>query len=638
MPFLSSRCSLFIVLIIFMTMLVPGCVSKMPPEPQWEMDANSLLNQAESYYSLRNYDQAVKTVNTFFAKYPQSRHRDRAFYLLGDIKLMQRDYRQGLGYFKQIIQEFPSSAYIADAKYKLGVCYYELKEYELAVANLQDRSKITDSARLKRISDILSVSYGIQKKYPLAIKELLYLSAQAQNEHQRTGYKDRIREIVEKNLTEQELAAYERETEYPADIAQLRLAALLFEQRKYRDSISVAKNFLSRFPNHPERTKVEMIINEATVRLQSPKFAIGALVPRSGNIALFGDPVLKGIQLAVHTYNQKEPEARVELIVKDTQGIPEKAVQALTELGTQSVIAAVGPLLTKEAEAIAPLLEKVKIPVITPAASGEGIGKLSPWLFRNALTTSSQAAAAVQYAVEQRLRKFVILYQEDAYGKDLARLFTKQLERRGEILASISYPSDVKDFGPYIRRIIEIDLRSQRIAIPEDAQERKKLFQNFTPSFHAIYLPGHAEKIGLLIPQLAYYNIKDIVMIGSNDWHSQDLIDRAERHAEGALFTDGFFPESTDPAIKSMVDAYRSAYQETPDILAAQSYDATMMILSLLKQQKETPQAIRDGLLATKDYPGISGLTTFSGSGEAQKKLFFIRIQNGKFVSNTETR
>ncbi|HTG00051.1 MAG TPA: penicillin-binding protein activator, partial [Nitrospirota bacterium] len=337
-------------------------------------------------------------------------------------------------------------------------------------------------------------------------------------------------------------------------------------------------------------------------------------------------------QLAAHEFNTQNPDERIELITKDTEGSPEKALAGLKELASKGVIAVVGPLLTREAEALAPELDKLKIPVITPAASGEGLGTLSPWLFRNALTTNSQAAAAVKFALNKGLKKFVVLYPDDAYGKDLARLFTRQLDHNAEILASLSYPSDVKDFGPYIRRLIEIDLRSRKIQIPDDDAERKKLFQSYAPGFDGIYLPGYAERVGLLIPQLAFYNITGVVMIGSNNWHSPDLIERANRHADGAVFVDGFFPESDASPIKSVIDAYRSAYQEEPDILAAQAYDATAMVASLLKQHKESPAAIRDGLLTLKDFPGISGSTTFAGSGEAQKKLFMITVDNSRFV------
>ncbi len=518
------------------------------------------------------------------------------------------------------------------AKYRLGQCYFELKEYDLAIANLADRRKITDPAQLKRISEMLAVAYEARKNYPRAIKELVYLADTADTGQRKAAYRERVREIVDKVLTEDELKALSAETDYPADLARLRLAALLLEQRQYRSAAGTAKDFLEKYPNHPEKTRAEMLLNDATAGLTAPRHYLGALLPQSGQLAFFGDRVLKGIQLALHSYNLQNPEDRVELLVKDTEGSPEKAVAALSELASKGIIAAIGPLLTKEAEAIAPDLAKVKVPVITPAASGEGIGKLSPWLFRNALTNASQAAAAAQYALEQKITRYVILYPDDAYGKDLARLFTRELDHKAENLATVAYPSDVKDFGPYIRKVIEIDLRSRKIPIPEDDAERKKLFQEYIPSFDTLYLPGYAERIGLLIPQLAFYNISGIALIGSNNWHSEDLIDRARRYAEGAVFVDGFFPESADPAVKSVIDAYRSAYQEEPDILAAQAYDAAAMVLSLLKERKDTPQAVRDGLLSLKDFPGIAGATTFPGAGEAQKKLFLITVQDGKFV------
>jgi branched-chain amino acid transport system substrate-binding protein len=635
MPVRSIRTllSLALIAVLCTAVLIPaGCAPKLPPEPLWERDARVLLDQADGFYLKKQYDQAAKTVDSFFKQYPKSRHADRALRLMGEMRLLQRDYAQALSYYREIIQKYPSSPFIIDAKYKLGLCYFELKEYDLAISDLEDRSGIKDPLQLRRISEMLSAAYLAKNRYLPAIKELAFLLDANQNEQQKAGYRDRIREIIDKNLTVDELTSLTAGVAYPADIAQLRLAGLLLEQRNYRDAIKISKVFLEKFPNHPEKTRAEMLLNDATAKLTAPRYHIAALVPQSGQLAFFGDRVLKGIQLAVYEYNQQHPDDRVELLVKDTEGSPEKAIAALTDLAAKDVVAAIGPLLTKEAEALAPVLATLKIPVITPAASGEGIGKLSPWMFRNALTNSAQAAAAAQLAVSLKLKKFVIFYPDDGYGKDLTRLFTHELENKAEILATIAYPSDVKDFGPYVRRAMEIDLRSRKIQLPEDDAERKKLLQEYTPSFDALYLPGYAERVGLLIPQLAYYNITGMTTIGSNNWHTADLIDRAQRHANGAIFVDGYFPESTDPVIKPIMDAYRSAYQEEPDILAAQAYDATAMVLSLIKDHKDTPQAIRDGLLTLKDYPGITGTISFNGDGEARKKLFLITVQDGRFV------
>ena len=66
--------------------------------------------------------------------YPKSRYRDRGLYLTGDIYVTKREYEKALTYFKELIQEFPASSYILSARYKLGLCYFELHQYELAIA------------------------------------------------------------------------------------------------------------------------------------------------------------------------------------------------------------------------------------------------------------------------------------------------------------------------------------------------------------------------------------------------------------------------------------------------------------------------------------------------------------------------
>jgi ABC-type branched-subunit amino acid transport system substrate-binding protein len=635
MPSPHVRSVLAIVLLALLgsaLVLSTGCAPKISPEPVWEKNARTLVDQADGFFAKKQYDLALKTADNFMYQYPTSRYRDRVLYLMGDVRLVKREYESALTYYKELILEFPASPFILSARYKLGQCYFELKDYELAIANLADRSKVTDPAQLRRISEMLSVAYLTKKNYLPAAKELAYLALTSENEQQKAGYRDQVREIIEKNLSADELKALATDNSYPSDIALLRLAGLLIEHRQYQDAIRVSKDFLDKFPNHPEKARAEMLLNEAMIDLTAPRYFIGVLIPQSGQLAFFGDHVLKGVQLAVHEYNIQEPDNRVELLIKDTEGSPEKAIEALKEFASKGVIAVIGPLLTKETEAIVPELDKLKIPVITPAASGEDIGKLSPWLFRNALTNSSQAAAATDFALGLNLKKFVILYPDDAYGKDLSRLFAMDIEQKAEILANVSYPSDVKDFGPYIRKIMEIDLRSRKVPIPDDDAERKKLFQDYTPSFDAMYLPGYAGRVGLLIPQLAFYNIMNVTMIGSNNWHSPDLIERAQRYANGAVFVDGFFPESEDPTIKPIWDAYRSAYHEEPDILSAQAYDAAAMVFSLIKDHKDTSQLIRDGLLALTNYHGISGDISFPGNGEAQKKLFLIEIRDGKFL------
>lgn len=629
----------FIVLlatVLLGALVLAGCAPKVQPEPAWERDARSLLDQVEAFAAKKQYDHALKTGKDFAALYPKSRHQDRARFLMGEVHFARRDYQQALSNYKDVLEKYPASLFIIDAKYKLGLCYFEIKEYDLAIANLQDRTRVTDPARQVRTAEVLAAAYVAKNAYLPAVKEFAYLAESAPSTNQRVGYRERVREMVAKNLAESDLTALSEGAAYPADLALLRLASLMIEQKNYRDAVRFARDFLIKFPTHPEKTRAEMLEADATAQLSSPRYSLGALIPQTGPAAFYGDRVLRGVQLAVHSYNLKNADNRVEILVRDTEGSPEKAAAAFSELAPKGMVAAIGPLLTREVEALAPIITQLQVPVITPAASGAGLGELSPWIFRNALTNGSQARAAAQYAMGQKLKKIVIMFPDDPYGRDLSRLFARELGNKAEVLATVPYPGETNDFGPYIKRVMEIDLRSRRITIPEDDAERKKLFQDYSPSFDSLYLPGTADRVGLLIPQLAFYNITGMKLIGSNNWHTPDLLERAGRHAEGAVFTDGFMPENTAPAVKEFVESYRSAYQEEPDILAAQAYDAAMMVLSLIKEHKDTPTAVRDGLAALTAYAGISGTTTFSGTGEAQKKVFLITIDSNGFVPAKE--
>jgi len=71
---------------------------------------------------------------------------------MGEIQLTTRNYKQALTYYKKLIERYPGSSLIAEAKYKIGLCYFELKDYDLAIDNLGDRTRITDPAKLRRIA------------------------------------------------------------------------------------------------------------------------------------------------------------------------------------------------------------------------------------------------------------------------------------------------------------------------------------------------------------------------------------------------------------------------------------------------------------------------------------------------------
>ena len=137
----------------------------------------------------------------------------------------------------------------------------------------------------------------------------------------------------------------------------------------------------------------------------------------------------------------------------------------------------------------------------------------------------------------------------------------------------------------------------------------------------------------MIIPQLAFYDIRDVYLLGTNIWHSDSLIRMSRRYLTNALVVDGFFVESEDYDIRKFVSDFSEIYDEKPEIFAATAYDSALIILNLLKDPTiELRSQVKDHLLTMRPYKGITGKTAFRPNGEVSKDLFILGIRHGKFT------
>nr|NIS41436.1 ABC transporter substrate-binding protein [Desulfuromonadales bacterium] len=151
--------------------------------------------------------------------------------------------------------------------------------------------------------------------------------------------------------------------------------------------------------------------------------------------------------------------------------------------------------------------------------------------------------------------------------------------------------------------------------------------QEFDPAtFDALFIPDFAERVGLIAPQLAFYGLEDVQLLGINGWNSPDLLRMAGRYVEGAIIVDGFYLYSSYSFVKEFVNHYYETYGREPTILEAQAFDAAGIMLSLLTDESiRGRQDLRLALSQIKNYPGVTGATSFDIEGEADKILFLLQ-------------
>ncbi len=151
-------------------------------------------------------------------------------------------------------------------------------------------------------------------------------------------------------------------------------------------------------------------------------------------------------------------------------------------------------------------------------------------------------------------------------------------------------------------------------------------------SYDAIFLPGLYDKVGLIIPQLVFYNIDQVPLLGASGWNSPELVRIAGRYLKSGFFVDGFFVDSDRPPVQKFVRQFQSTFGTLPTLHAAQAYDTTRMMIRAIGEGADNRLKLRDGLMAVENFPGASGTTTVLASGECEKELFTLTVKGRQIV------
>lgn len=359
--------------------------------------------------------------------------------------------------------------------------------------------------------------------------------------------------------------------------------------------------------------------------------ALGVLLPLSGRYATFGEMVQRGMNLALET-RQAGGKTPARFLYRDTGADPVLSERAVIELAEdERVLAIAGPLTGAAAQAAANRAQQMRVPLLT-LSQKDGLPEAGDYVFRDSLTSSQQVLALVRYAMEERqLTSFAVLSPENRLGREMTELFAREVEGRGgRIAARQSYAENITDFRRQIKLLKREDPdapdpESSRVGAPPSPPKALP--------FEALFIPDHADRIGLIAPQLAFFGIEKLPLLGINSWNSPDLVRLAGRFVEGAVFVDGFFRDSSHPLVQEFVYRYSEKYGEEPSILEAQGYDAAGILLLLYERAEiRTREDFRLALSRVRAYPGVTGATSFTPQGDAEKKLFLLQVQDGNIV------
>ncbi len=576
----------------------------------------------------------------FIATHPGNPQLDSAVFFLGRARRVLGDSRGAIDAFAGLLRDYPASRARGPALYELGQLYWGQRDSAKALQAFEKASVLlTDPGDrgecLSRAAAILAKGGESWR----AVDALMGGWDDATVASARPDLKTQIEAILQDaGEGDLERVAQSFPARFPGNAALNLLAERFKEASDIFDETAVLRRFIKAFPQDPVAPSARTRLSALEKKPIPPGvLALGIVAPISGSSSAYGKAITRGVRLALARGRSSGLPAFA-LVGVDTGEPAVNSAEEVADLVTRGkVVAVVGPLFSREVGWVGSIAKKYQVPFITASATGGNLAAGGGFLFRDTVTNEHAAKAVAEYATRRLgLKRFVVLHPNDAYGTVSAQAF-EVAARTAEatILASNSFDRDESDFSELIRRIKSMDAKWGGAYLPKrDPVDTSP--PRYKPGFDAIFIPATAQTAGLFASQLAFFDLGDLVLIGTGGWNDPDLLKIGGRYLENAIFVDGFFQGSQDRTVREFVKAYRDAYGEAPSIFAAQAYDAAGMILRAIDSGARTGASVRESLAQVKAFPGAAGRTTILPDGSADRSLFFVKIRGGQFVPLNE--
>ncbi len=339
---------------------------------------------------------------------------------------------------------------------------------------------------------------------------------------------------------------------------------------------------------------------------------IGAILPLTGDVASYGKAAQQGIELAAENINLNGGinKRKIKIYYQDDKAQPQDGVNAFINLvQIDKVIAVIGAVPSSVTLAIAPVAEKDKIPLLSPASSSPLITNAGDYIFRNYPSDELEGVQVADYALSLQYKTAVTLTINNDYGKGLMTVFKKEYSiSGGKIINSFNYTEGETNFQTILFRIKELK--------PQ-----------------CVFIVGYGKELGKIVKQARELDIK-VQFFSTVNFLDQQTIETGGTSVEGVIFSSPVFdPSSGKQNVKQFVNKFNLKYHKDPDVWSAHAYDALNLLAYAIKNKGVSPNGIKNGLYEIKNFDGVSGITTFDNNGDVIKEVRFMTVKDGKFIN-----
>jgi len=250
---------------------------------------------------------------------------------------------------------------------------------------------------------------------------------------------------------------------------------------------------------------------------------IGVVLPLSGGFEIYGNLGVRGAKMAVAEINAAGGVLGgrpLELIIEDNKTDPKTAVEKAKKLILRNkVVAVMGPVSSAARDAMTPVAEKYKTPLLY-GIDYEG-GVCNRYVFLYSAIPDHDMDKLIPYMAEKYGKSFYIFGYDYVWPHKMTEAIKRNVDKIGGEIAGIEYtPFGVKDYAPTIQKISKSGAKILMLIVPgADGFTFIKQFADFglkekikivalasDENYLLALTPGQSEGIFTALPFLASLN------------------------------------------------------------------------------------------------------------------------------------
>lgn len=360
----------------------------------------------------------------------------------------------------------------------------------------------------------------------------------------------------------------------------------------------------------------------APVRAFADTIKVGAILAVTGGASFLGGPEARTLEMMAEEINAGGGVNgnKIELLIKDSGGDPEKAISFAKQLiEEEKVFAIIGPSTSGETLKIKSICEGGKTILISCAAAEMIVNPVAQYVFKTPQRDSDAVAMIYATMKKMGITKIAILSANDGFGKTGKAQLAKAAPESGiQILLDEVYDSKANDLSAVVAKL--------------KANKDVQAVVNWSIVPAQGILAKNMRQAGWDVPLFQSHGFGNIKYVEAGGAAAEGIIFPAGRLLVADLLADDQPQKAL--LVKYKTD-YEAKYKEPASTFGGHAYDAFKILCQAITVAGADRVKAREAIENLKSFPGTGGVFNFSPTdhnGLDMSAFSMMTVKDGKFI------